>query len=339
MAKITYLFGAGASAKCLPTVKEIPARLDKFIEFIKSYRTAGKFNYEHYGKQHLNNINAEEEFISYCEVLKLRIAEHQSVDTFAKKLYITRGDEEYIKLKVILSCFFIYEQYLNKTDDRYDAFFASILSASPTSFIGDIKILSWNYDFQIEKAYSAYSKKNTIGENQFMLNVFPRNIEDSTYQIEFGVFKLNGTTAFRNPQEDKLLYCQDSFECDDYKNLVRVFVDYYIGCIFARDKIKPVLSFAWESKVRNVYTGVIELAEKAIKDTEVLVIIGYSIPFFNREVDRYLMKAMSTLEKVYIQDSHPDNVEDNFESVWTHPRKPKIILKHSVTQFFLPPEL
>ena len=37
MAKVTYLFGAGASALALPTVVGIPNRLDNFGSFIETH--------------------------------------------------------------------------------------------------------------------------------------------------------------------------------------------------------------------------------------------------------------------------------------------------------------
>ncbi len=49
----------------------------------------------------------------------------------------------------------------------------------------------------------------------------------------------------------------------------------------------------------------VEQAKQVLAQTEILVIIGYSFPFFNREIDAEILKSYnpSDLNRIYIQDT------------------------------------
>ncbi len=74
-------------------------------------------------------------------------------------------------------------------------------------------------------------------------------------------------------------------------------------------------------------------------DTSILVIIGYTFPFFNRAIDRKVIGAMTKLDRVYIQDIEPEKVRDTFFSIRSDLPENKIKLIKNCDQFFLPPEL
>jgi hypothetical protein len=104
---------------------------------------------------------------------------------------------------------------------------------------------------------------------------------------------------------------------------------------FQNNSIRSSLAFAWDSNFD--YDN--KVVEK-INQTEILVIVGYSFPFFNRVIDRKIIQSMSpTLKHVYVQDISPDNVLDSLTSIWpaNHQMQPKVI--RSVEQFYLPPQL
>jgi len=87
---ITYLFGAGASANTLPVVSEMANGLEKFLEIIQ---TDTIFNFSE------DKITIDRSVVSrrelkdaLCDTLSWLIKgtkEHASIDTFAKKLYLT----------------------------------------------------------------------------------------------------------------------------------------------------------------------------------------------------------------------------------------------------------
>src|SRR5690606_6698650 len=90
----------------------------------------------------------------------------------------------------------------------------------------------------------------------------------------------------------------------------------------------------------------IEYTMNKIKETNVLVIIGYSFPFFNREIDMTILNSinLNNLNAVYIQDLYPEEVWTKFiASLKTKPNIEKVVhLKVNIEnqpEFYLPPEL
>jgi hypothetical protein len=82
---------------------------------------------------------------------------------------------------------------------------------------------------------------------------------------------------------------------------------------------------------------VISSAKKVLEKTAVLVVIGYSFPFFNREIDRELFLKRN-FEKVYIQDTNAKNTKELFSNVFETNDK-KIVEYSNTDQFLLPAEL
>lgn len=148
-------------------------RFEEVIEFLKD-RTRENLNEQAFEtlpplvKEHNHIIS---KFIDDMNWLKKEAFHHQTIDTLAKKFYLTEN-ADLKKLKRTLITYFTIEQLLfipsapnedysfNKTKElRYDSFFAAILEKGPNNHISvksNIKILTWNYDQQIELALKAY---------------------------------------------------------------------------------------------------------------------------------------------------------------------------------------
>jgi hypothetical protein len=97
------------------------------------------------------------------------------------------------------------------------------------------------------------------------------------------------------------------------------------------------LSFAWE-KIR-FEDDVIKDTISNINDTQVLVIIGYSFPYYNREIDRKIIGSMTNLEKVYIQDLGPKTIKERFNAIREDIDDSKFILSEDKDLFLIPNEL
>lgn len=345
MKNITYLFGAGASAGCLPVVDQIPNRLVAFKKFISENATEIPNPSSGLSKSELLNL-----FLDECEELIIKTLDHASIDTYAKKLRINipiKGDSLLLKynyVKVILSCFFIYEQMVNKPDKRYDAFFAANLNDSHYSLPKNVKILSWNYDFQFEKAYSEYCLQPELSNIQKTLRVFDA-LFNYEYEGGFGIFKLNGTTSFTEIGfPNRYWNVVENVDLIEPHNLVYQILEVMDLIRFNRHKYYSNVSFAWEADWTKPVDQFLNMVESAVSETEILVIIGYSFPFFNRSTDRRMLKS-EKLKKVYIQDIHPGNIQSALRSVLPEDVTPEIeLLKVSTdskikSQFFLPPEL
>ena len=55
-----------------------------------------------------------------------------------------------------------------------------------------------------------------------------------------------------------------------------------------------LLTFAWESQNHQRFSNSLELSKEIIKGSEILVVIGYSFPFFNREIDKEIFHWASS---------------------------------------------
>jgi len=99
------------------------------------------------------------------------------------------------------------------------------------------------------------------------------------------------------------------------------------------------LTFAWENTPLS--NSIIENATLATSKTYVLVVIGYSFPFFNRVVDRRIINSMINLEKVYFQAPKEDvnNLITRFKAIRSDFKKLDPEPIEDIKQFFLPPEL
>lgn len=334
--KISYLFGAGASAQALPTVEKIPQRINKLIGDLNNpelkLSSAEKFSDLRGGPfGNKSKYDFQKEMIDSLSWMLEESDRHASIDTFAKKLYIKESDAELKKLKITMSVFFILEQLRTRPDKRYDAFFASIVDQR---FLlpNWIKIMTWNYDYQFELAFMEYTDNYDLEFNQNMLNISSKgtkkNIPDG-----FGIYKLNGTTGLGDRMMREYFYIRDWV--DELSILMEDIVKSFAVAFYKADAISK-LSFAWEE---DPSTNYINKVSKEFLDTEVLVVIGYSFPFFNREVDRKIIGSMSNLRKVYFQAPDADVLKERFLSIRDDIRDIELETVKDVGQFLLPKEL
>lgn len=336
MNKITYLFGAGASANAVPLVNQIPDRLSScanFLDLVAPKPLLGeKFNL---------NIQDEKQkwlyFKEAAECIRWLLNEsksHASVDTFAKKLFIKHDYENLNKLKIALSLFLTYEQMEGKVDPRYDSFYASILN-NRNEFPKHVKVLSWNYDYQFELAYSEYSDENALSTNKNMLNIKAKNIP---YRNSDGweIYKLNGTAGFTSAQGNLEGYYHNNLKGKVDIKFIEEFTKNYVISTY-NTETHPNLSFAWEEEKHDA--GVLKSALNKIKDSIVTVVIGYSFPFFNREIDRSIFNAMMNLKRIYFQDPDPLMIIERFKAIREDLNGIELIPVKDIGQFFLPKEL
>jgi hypothetical protein len=337
---ITYLLGAGASKNAIPIVGELTSSMvDIKLQMVDEFAMMSDYieiNGEPYSTKSLLEALLED-----FEWLNQSALKHQSIDTFAKKLYIQREFLCLKKLKIILSIYFIIIQAKKSSDMRYDSFFASLLSEDHFNFPPNLRILTWNYDYQLEKAYAEFSKDFRFDSCHSLLNVFAKNCRYQNFKDDrFGVVKLNGTASlafdhnnsrawniFENPNM--------TYDMDLKKILLR-----HYGALLHRQKTKdilvPTLSFAWEDY--SPESGVIKKAIDSTFGTEILVVIGYSFPFFNRFADRAIIRQMAGLKKVYFQAPDAEILRERFLAIRDDIKNENLILRHDVNQFVFPNE-
>lgn len=367
MSKIVYLLGAGASfgirdknnttlkvhdayedseivgtyvkyeyaniIEGLPLVSEITGRLSFWVDKLREYKIHGKKTEHIYAGMSFDR--ALDKLIDDLIWLKTESGNHATIDTFAKKLYLKNQRDEFYKVESLLSVFFILEQTLNRKDGRYDTFLASVLDAK-LNIDDRIKILTWNYDSQFELAYKEYGDAQNKGTEWVRQKLGIKDLKVQDNDVNSTIFKLNGTANFLK-----------QVDISQYKELTEYLLDDIFLSYFGDKEIQVKnsrVSFAWDNA--NYTTKIYkEALINAVKDAEVLVVIGYTFPFFNREIDREIFKYMPNLKKIYIQDPNAEQIESSLDSLYSiqHTGVTKVnenvIPITNTSQFYLPPEL
>lgn len=321
MSHITYLLGAGASANALPVYKNFRQRLKRFRLFLEykkdfisdTYTSKGRFN--NYLQKVLDRLLKEMDF-------------HSTPDTVAKK-YFHKGDVEAIReLKAALVVYFIFEQSISQgikegaedwtsfeerrvVDNRYDSFIATLLKPKKGFELQEnVSIITWNYDYQFELTYKQF-RDLSFPEISKELSSYPNPFEVTNEKIElkpFNLIHLNGV-AFNYPQRPQVEVFNGPFSIADYPIDDLFFIFHQVLNYENRNTgiipIDEYFFFGWEklnghglpNENFNIYSAATELASR----TKVLVIVGYSFPLFNREIDELLLSKMKGIEKIFIQ--------------------------------------
>lgn len=364
--RVTYLLGAGSSANSLPILSQMADRMKRFLDFLKEKNVLiGENKY----------LDAIQNFESVFE----EIQKHFTVDTYAKKLFLKNDFEskrELKTLKFFLSGYFLFEQVgtkfpnsqsqptinkqkaeqskrerelreiiTKKLDDRYDVFLATLLVHfdRKLKLPSNINILSWNYDHQIELAYKDFTGLD-IENTQILFNLFNSNGLNPDWASNNSQFiKLNGSAvnAFSKTHPTEVRYFNSSYsQIDSWQTIKRV-LDYYNYSKqpYRGDLLEPALNFAWELNSNEVSKNNIERAKIICSQTEILVVIGYSFPTFNREIDRSLLLGANKLKKIYYQapESHVKGLIQRLKGI--NSNEIEVVPHTELDQFFIPYEL
>ena len=320
---LTYVLGAGASANALPIVKNMDERIAIFIEHFKK----------------IIHLDTDEE--NHLKSIYTEISKHYTIDTYAKKLFLKgkHAEKDLFNLYNFMGAYFIYEQLkkepnestcsylfenswnipdrntnfqtyrniIESVDYRYDSFYAALLKNDKNGDVylpPNINIISWNYDFQLEISFMNFMISSGLDEIQNKLNIYPNPIDDELRE-ESSIIKINGTAGF---YADGRKY-GDLFDFRNHK-LDRKSMTALRSILFqTRKKYENSIYFAWNeddiTRKARVY------AKKIISNTDILVVIGYSFPYFNREVDRDIFSALEERGRtIYIQTTN-----DTMESI------------------------
>lgn len=319
MSNITYLLGAGASANALPLVADIPVRLKIMGTYIQSYKDSTETS--KYRKD-LDELSEE-------------LSDYNTIDNYARVLFQNKtveNDLKLRKLKSLLCGLFMFEQLKKKEpiinpftdlrkqdvdsikrtiDPRYKSFFAKVLHNNKLN--DQISIISWNYDLQIEIGI-----ENNLGLSYAELNpsfdIFPHpaaKVKTNDFDIFsdfFGktpkVIKLNGTAGiFLNEDQFSNIYQSQNLTFDEeYDILLNVHKE-----VSRYHKYNPFIKFAWEKDAQT--QKAINYAKAIIDKTNLLVIIGYSFPDFNRNIDKQIFEG-NNISEIFVQIP-----SDSFETV------------------------
>lgn len=351
MTNVTYLIGAGASAgkrnkgnviEGLPCVNEIPLRINHIVTLLRNTpipinitwqnSQLGLNSKEDWEKAREVVINQFQELYKYC-------SENATIDTYAKKLVLKREKDKFQHLEQMLTLFFMFEEMWYKPDSRYDTFLANILTEN-LHFPDNIRFISWNYDNQFEITYSEYNPSGNL------LVGSKRTIFNTRHEIT----KINGTASFIDREQSFAIYrrkfleeIQNTHENGLYSEAKAKENRWVLELIFLYKlyiegkEDNTDLSFAFDYNYPS--DQILQSIDYIIGTTDVLVIIGYTFPFFNREIDRKILQHLKPNAKIYIQDIYPERIKQSLKAVSPDIKEENIILLSDVDQFYLPPEL
>ena len=334
MKEITYFFGAGASCQSMPLVSNFKERFEVFEEF----------------------LSERENSLSFYLMLEIKdfkkaIASHFSFDTFFKKLFHQGVEEKIIlKYKGLLLLFFLFEhlveienlenntefrkhkqanrQKISNFDPRYEALIAGLLKPlrGKTEFHSKVNFFTWNYDINL-----IFALKNFISPNEKFTDFVDSRNKGPYFEIshQVKIFHLNGF-VFHPILND--FTNQNSLT--QYHNIIG---NYQPNSL---DEYASKIKFSWEQEKPPIVEY-----ESAITNSETIILIGYSLPLYNRNVDSAILNSSKLRgKKLIIQNLNPESIaevlESDFNINYTSQNRtmedPKIILSENCASFIVP---
>ena len=136
--------------------------------------------------------------------------------------------------------------------------------------------------------------------------------------------KLNGMAWFK-PKHDRYLYEATDNTADRFEQMLRT----------NSFNAENFISYAWEED-----NDFIEKVLPLTRDTETLVIIGYSLPDVNRIVDHRLISGMKNLKNVVIQDRNCEQIKGRFLDLLSDEKRSelenRIRFETNLSSFYIP---
>jgi hypothetical protein len=323
MARIVYLMGAGASINCIPAVNGLE---EGFIEIAKEIQQLNDQSKKRKEGEKGLEIQADET-VKAIQWLAEISNNRASIDTVAKSFFLKNDIESLNRLKIGLDGYLQFQQIFKPVDKRYDLFLASLLKNSNQILPEEIKIISWNYDNQFELAYEKYYQlPNQMDSRNSLKMIDKYRIKDNSTGNDF-IFKLNGSAGIIVNKTTGSESYSGRFDQLNYAIINQLLKT-------SSGHLETAISFAWEDP---------HLAEwhlpKILYECEVIVTIGYSFPFFNRQIDKMIFKEAKNLKKVYIQNPAAASIEEKLKNLIEPGRNIYFVQDTSTEEFLIPYEL
>lgn len=285
---ILYYLGAGASCQVLPLASEFANRLSKFAAELENAGPKDMYGDPKPTPDDPLWGRSRDTFLKAIGWLSQETSRHASVDTFAKKLFFRRDRGSLKKLKAALSAYLVVEQSKRPVDMRYDAFLATLLELGEDRYPRlpeNIRIITWNYDTQLEKAFYGFCEDDKY--------VF-ENITSNDH-----IYKINGCCA---PGKAGLSKTPDA---PAWEAGIRLYEEFMADS----STIDIDIRFAWEETTDRILSN----TRLRIQNLSTVVLIGYSFPYFNREIDAAIFSILSdsNMHRIYLQ--YPEGMHTSVE--------------------------
>lgn len=322
----TYIFGAGASYGTLPLATELRNSLNDFIKSLEAL----------HGSLKSIDISPDvlRDFTSTVKSVYLASEKHQTIDTYARMLSLTGRTQEYLTLRNVLTAYFHWIQLHQNVHNRYDHFLATLLEEDKLSIPNDFTLLSWNYDIQFEMAISMYL--NNIDYSTCFNHLNKRFDYNRNLVSDKAFIKLNGTAFFQSQSDGEF----NSNKIIDFSEIHGELLRYIVRLSdnLGIENATTSLSFAWSEEKATLIKNI----KDRLENTQILVIIGYSFPYFNRKIDLQILSSLKRVGKVIIQAPKENalDLKSKVAALWPTGRwiEDKIEVVTDTTQFFIPYE-
>lgn len=313
--KITYLFGAGASYSAFPIWEE---QSHAMISLANKYlKVSGPINYDEFENQaeRQDRVNRLLWDIGYFGT---KAKEFGTIDAYARKLHLNGLDDELDRLKIAVSAFFTLWQFstdlekhdffsknrkFSKIDQRYMSLLARILQKNVTSSCPNLpdnyNVVTWNYDLQFELAFQSFC-------NNSNWNDVRKELKMGDQLSESRVCHLNGYHGHYY-YENKVK--NHPFRYSTFDALINIIAE---SDRWGDSDYSDHINYAWENNSDAKITR--SRAKEIFKNTDQLIIVGYSFPPFNKDIDKDLFSALD-IEKVEIINQNPTENNAVFDSL------------------------
>lgn len=344
---ITYLLGAGASYHACPIWKEQGV---KMIELATKFYSNENVKFTGTKPKNLSDSDSILWDIGY---FGQKAIEFGTIDTYAKKLYLNNSNEDDLqRLKLAVSMFFtLWESSDDKIknrkfhqeiepykeiDPRYISLLASLLENNENNNLkikDNIKFVTWNYDLQFERAFKSFCPSHQSWDDISSHLSFRINSQNNK---RLNVCHLNGYSGFYNinkhntQKEYHYIDRSESKKIDEILNEINfVCKSLNRGDLYMNHHI----NYAWENN--GLAEKIRDEAKKIFQETDILIIIGYSFPPFNKDIDSLLFSELKNRPtEIYYQDI---NASKDYLDILTNGFECKItLIKDKVDHFYLP---
>lgn len=357
MAEIAYLLGAGASYGTrdnnnriltgLPIVREVQQAFDEFVQWLRE--CTEKITSDKFLKILDRNKSEKDVLLMFIkDVINLEDVlygspfsnnKYRSPDDLAFALYnkipITPlgldkdlAISKYSILSFILCSLLMYEQSAHMYDERYNGFLKRISDPLKKNICDKYFVISWNYDQQMDIAF-----------NNLYHVTLPVCVPQERYINNFStanIIKINGSANFYNVNLLPVDYFKKGHDVELLHKILEQYAlshKQYSGGHQMFSGGTNDLTFAWDNQWLIKRKGFLQ---KKLSEVSSLVVIGYSFPDDNNNVDTEIIKYMPRLKKIYIQNNYPDPPFKRLKEIMNDNDKIKIILEKDISKFIIP---
>jgi hypothetical protein len=310
MRKVTYYLGAGASYNALPIQNELCYKMKKVGMMLLNHLPINYNTKE--VESHIKDPNDSVTTLAHDLIYFAdRGLQFGTIDTYARKLSIINESLLLARLKTSINAFFIIYQSLSESlhqylqadsakfkgqasqiDRRYYSLLSTMLDWHKTegvNFVKNVQFITWNYDLQLELAFNAFT---SLGLNEIDKHFSKLNTPKGTNQQK--IIHMNGYSGF-GKSKNELDICLIKLNSIDSAEQIRPFVaNWGNNHRELMESLSSNIQFAWERTNTEEATNIrIKYAKEFINKTESLIIIGYSFPAFNRQIDTEILKSLS----------------------------------------------